>query len=112
MIGDIQSKLLEVLAPGGLAIASIFFAVLVFLYGAVLASKKESERRPIRWGIGITFLFTLASLFFSTICLYAIRYQTWRSYRLTLWSAGATLLGMAVVAAFVFVRSLIEKGSS
>ncbi len=105
MINELQRKLLEVLAPSALAIASIFFAVLMFFFGAVTTLLKESERRPLRLGIGITYGFTLASLLSAVIALIAMRFQTVYPYKLTLLAAGVTLAGMFVLATFMLLRT-------
>ncbi len=105
MISELQRKLLEVLAPSAVAIASIFFAVLVFLFGAVLTLPKESERRPLRFGIGVTYGFSLASLFLAVITMIALRYQTVCSYELAVWATGLTIGGMFLIATFMLVKT-------
>ncbi len=106
MISELQRKLLEVLAPSALAIASIFFAVLVFLFGAVLTLPKESERRPLKLGIVVTYAFSLASLSLAVVAMVALRYQTVLSYRLTVWGTGLTIAGMFAIATFMLVKTL------
>jgi hypothetical protein len=108
MITELQRKLLEVLAPSALAISSIFFAILVFLFGAILTLTKENERRPLRIGIGATYFFSLASLFLAVVSLVALRYQTILSYQLTIWATGLTIFGMFVVATFILVKTFLK----
>jgi len=105
MISELQRKLLEVLAPSALAIASIFFAILVFLFGAVLTLPKESERRPLRLGIVVTYLFSLASLSLAIVAIVALRYQTVFSYQLTILGTGLTMGGMFIIATFMLIKT-------
>jgi hypothetical protein len=108
MINELERKLLEVIAPSALAIASIFFAVLAFLFGAILTLPEESKRRPLRIGIGVTYLFSLASLFLSVVAMIALRYQTVRLYEITIWTTGITMMGMFGIATFMLVFVLVK----
>jgi hypothetical protein len=108
MINELQQKLLEVIAPSALAIASIFFAILALLFGAVLTLREESKRRPLRIGIGVTYLFSLASLFLSIVSMIALRYQTVCSYTITIWTTGLTIAGMFGIATFMLVFALVK----
>jgi hypothetical protein len=108
MISELQRKLLEVLAPSALAIASIFFAILVFLFGAILTLPAVTQRRPIKIGIGLTYFFLLASLFLAVVSLAALRYQTVLPYQLTIWTTGATIVGMFALATFILVKTITK----
>lgn len=109
MISDLQEKLLEILAPSAFAIAGIFFAVLVFLFGAIGAVPGEHDRTQLRNGIIVTYIFTLVSVCLSFISMIALRYHTVVSYQITILLTGLTMLGMFCVATWMLLKS--RKGS-
>jgi len=104
-INDLQSKLLEVLAPSALAIASIFFAILTFLFGALLTLEKDSQKRPVKIGIYLTFPFCAASLVLSVLTMYALRFHCLTAYIWSLRGTGITLGGMLLIAILILVRT-------
>jgi len=106
MITDSQAKLLEVLAPAALGISSIFFAILAVLFGAVLTLPKESDRRPLKYGVAATYAFTVSSLILTAIALAAVRYKTVPLYTATIYATGLTMAGMFSVATLLIVGSL------
>jgi hypothetical protein len=108
VIDQDQAKLLEILAQGALAISSIFFAILAVLFGAVVTLQKESEKRPLRYGIYATYGFTVVSLILAVATLVAVRYKTVFLYVFTIGATALTMIGMLVVATFMIVRTSRE----
>jgi hypothetical protein len=109
MISEVQQKLLEVLAPAALAIASIFFAVLSVLFGAILTLPKDSDRRPLKLGIYVTYAFSVISLILAVVSLLALQYKTVGYYQLTILGTGLTIGGIFIVGTFLLVKTIQKQ---
>jgi energy-converting hydrogenase Eha subunit B len=104
-----QAKLLEILASSGLNTASIFFALVAILYGALQTTQIPLQQKPLRLGIVISFAGVLVSLAFTAIALSAVRYQTPGWYRAAIVSAIITMCGIVVAAAYVLREGVVKK---
>jgi uncharacterized membrane protein len=104
-MNDAQTKLMEILAAGGLSIASIFFAVLAGLFGGLVTVQRESERRPLRRGIWVTYTFVVVSIGLTATTLLALRFKTGLLYALSVALLILTVGGMLLVATFILWRA-------
>lgn len=100
-----QTKIVELIAQGGLGVAAIFFAVLTVLFGSIVAIRSEAERRPLKFGVIVTYAFTVISLALTAVALFAMRYKDGFLYRLTVLGTIVTLVGVFVVASIIIFQA-------
>jgi len=71
----------------------------------LLIAEVLSEKRPLKWGIAITYTFSVSSLILSALALYALRFKTTEAYVLTLWATAVTFVGMLAIATFMLGKT-------